>query len=114
MIERADFYKKKIGSQAFKYTKDGRRSRDNSDGIATRLGLNGTGIETRSEARFSAPVLSGSEAHPACYTMDTGSFPGLRRPERGFDQPTPSSAEVKERVELYLYSHFGPSWSVLG
>jgi hypothetical protein len=27
--------------------------------------------------------------------------------------PTPSSAEVKERVELYLYSPSGPSWPVL-
>jgi len=27
---------------------------------------------------------------------------------------TPSSAEIKERVELYLYSHSGPSWSILG
>jgi hypothetical protein len=26
---------------------------------------------------------------------------------------TPSSAEVKERVELYLYSPSGPSWPVL-
>jgi len=24
--------------------------------------------------------------------------------------PTPSSAEVKERVQLYLYSTSGPSW----
>ena len=29
-------------------------------------------------------------------------------------QPTPSSAEVKERVELYLHSPSGPSWPVLG
>jgi len=29
-------------------------------------------------------------------------------------QHTPSSAEVKERVELYLYSISGPSWYVLG
>jgi hypothetical protein len=28
--------------------------------------------------------------------------------------PTPPSAEVKERVELYLYSPSGPSWPVLG
>jgi len=28
--------------------------------------------------------------------------------------PTPSTAEVKERVELYRYSPFGPSWTVLG
>jgi len=28
--------------------------------------------------------------------------------------PSPSSAEVNERVELYLYSPSGPSWPVLG
>jgi hypothetical protein len=28
--------------------------------------------------------------------------------------PTPSSAEVKEKVELYLYSPYGPSWPVVG
>ena len=27
--------------------------------------------------------------------------------------PTPSSSDVKERVELYLYSPSGPSWPVL-
>jgi hypothetical protein len=27
--------------------------------------------------------------------------------------PTPSNAEVKERVELYLHSPYGPSWPVL-
>jgi hypothetical protein len=31
----------------------------------------------------------------------------------GQDPPL-SSAEVKERVELYLYSPSGPSWPVLG
>jgi len=33
-----------------------------------------------------------------------GSFPGLKRPVRGVDHPPPSSAEVKETIELYLYS----------
>jgi hypothetical protein len=28
--------------------------------------------------------------------------------------PTPSSSEVKERVELYLNSTSGPSWPVIG
>ena len=42
------------------------------------------------------------------------SFPGLKRPERGVDHPLPSSVEVKERVELYLYSPSVPSWPVLG
>jgi hypothetical protein len=54
--------------------------------------------------RFSAPVQTGPEAHPTSYTMGTGSFPGAKRPGCGVDHPPPSSAEVKERVELYLYS----------
>jgi len=46
--------------------------------------------------------------------MDTVSFLGLKRPGRGVDHPPPSSAEVEGRVELYIYSPFGPSWPVLG
>ena len=34
-------------------------------------------------------------------------FPGVKRPGRGVDHPPLSSAEVKERVELYLYSPSG-------
>jgi hypothetical protein len=49
-----------------------------------------------------------------CNTVATGSFPGVKRPGRGVDRPPLSSAEVKERVELCLYSLFGPSWPVLG
>jgi hypothetical protein len=64
-------------------------------------------------ARFSAPVQTGPGAYPAFYTMGTGSFPGVKRPGRGVDHAPPSSAEVKERVELHLYSS-GPSWPVLG
>jgi hypothetical protein len=41
-------------------------------------------------------------------------FPWVKRPGCGLDYPPPSSAEVKERVELYFYSPFGPSWPVLG
>ena len=46
--------------------------------------------------------------------MGTGSFQGVKRPGRGVDHPPQSSAEVKGRVELYLYSTSGPSWPVLG
>jgi hypothetical protein len=52
-------------------------------------------------------------AHPASYTIGTGSFPGLKRPGRRDNHPPPSRVEVKERVELYLYSPSGPSWPVL-
>jgi len=65
-------------------------------------------------ARFSTPVWTGPGANPASYTMGTGSFPGVKWLGRGSDHTPPSSAEVKEKVELYLYSPSGPSWPVLG
>ena len=79
--------------------------RDRSVGIATRYGLYGPGIEARwGGGRFSAPVQTGPGVHPAFCTMGTASFPGVKRPGRGVDHSPPSSAEVKEIVELYLYS----------
>ena len=70
-----------------------------SVGIATRHGLDGPGIKSRG-ARFSASVQTGPGAHPASYVMGTGSFPGVKRPERGVNHPPPSIVEVKERVDL--------------
>jgi len=86
--------------------------RDVSVGITTRYGLDGPGIESRWEARYSASVQTGPRAHPASCTMGSGSFPGVKRSGRVVD--TPSSAEVKERLEIYLYSPSGPSWPLLG
>ena len=65
-------------------------------------------------ARFSAPVQTGHGAYSASYAMGTGYFPAVKQPGSGVDHPPPSSAEVKERVELYLYSLSGPSCPVLG
>ena len=53
-------------------------------------------------------------AHPASNTMGTGSFPGLQRPVRSLNHLVPYSTKVKERVELYHYSHRMPSWQVAG
>jgi len=79
--------------------------RDSSVGIATAYGLDGPGIESRWGARFSAPVQTGPEAHPASCTVGTGSFPGVKYGRaRDADPSPPSSAEVKNRVELHLYS----------
>ena len=46
--------------------------------------------------------------------MGTGSFPGVKRPERGADHPHPSKCRGHERVELYLYSPSGPLCPVIG
>ena len=58
-------------------------------------------------ARLSAPVQPGTGAHPASYTMATGSFSGVKRPVRGVAYPSTSSAEVKQRVQLYVYAPLG-------
>ena len=50
----------------------------NVSGIATGYGLDGQGIESRWEARFSALVQTGPGAHPASCAMVTGSFPGVK------------------------------------
>ena len=65
-------------------------------------------------ARYSAPVQTGPGANTASYTIGTGSISGVKRPGRDVHQPSPFSAEVKERVWLNLYYYFGPSWPVLG
>ena len=50
--------------------------RDNSDGIATRSGLAGSGDRNPVLARFSGPVQTKLGVHPASCTVGTGSFPG--------------------------------------
>ena len=37
------------------------------------------------------------------------SFPGVKRPRHGVNHPSTTSATVKERVEIYLYSPSAPS-----
>jgi hypothetical protein len=64
------------------------------DSDSLRAGRSGDRIPVG--ARLSAPVQIGPRAHPASYTMGTGSFLGVSRPEHGVDHPTPSRAEVKE------------------
>jgi hypothetical protein len=61
-------------------------------------GLDGPGIESRWEAILSAPIPTGSGAHPASYTMGTE----VKRPGHGVEHPLPSSITVKERVELHI------------
>ena len=77
-----------------------RVGRDSSVGIANRYGLDGPGIDSRWGRNFPHLSRTAPGAHPASYTMGTGSFPGVKWSGRGVDHPLPSSAEVKEKVEL--------------
>ena len=61
--------------------------RDSSVGMAGRYGLDGRESNPSVGTRFSSPVQTGPGAHPASYTKGTGSFPGAKRPGRGFDHP---------------------------
>jgi hypothetical protein len=56
-------------------------------------------------------IQNGSGAHPASYQWVPGALSlGVKRPGREADHSPPSSAEVKECVELYLSSPNTPSW----
>jgi len=52
------------------------------------------GFESR---RFSAPVQTGLGAHPASYTVGTGSFLGLKRPRRGGDHNPQLEPRLKKK-----------------
>ena len=72
----------------------GSRGRDSTVGKATRYGLDVPGIESRCGQDI--PHLSiPAEAHPASYTMGTGSFPGVKRPGRGVNHPPHLAPRLK-------------------
>jgi hypothetical protein len=81
--------------------------RDSVVSIATRYGLDGPGSNSSGGEIFRTSP-DRPWGHPASYSMGTGSFPRLKRPGRGVDHSPLSRTEVKERVELYLYSPSGP------
>jgi hypothetical protein len=70
--------------------------RVSSVGIGTGYGAGRSGDRIPVVARFSAPVKTGPGAHPASYTMGTGSFPEVKRPGRGVDNPPHLAPRLKK------------------
>jgi hypothetical protein len=88
--------------------------RDSVVRVVTHYGLDGPGIESLWGWDFPHPSRPSLGPTQPLYNGSQVSFSAVKRPGRGFDHPPPSSAEVKERVNLYLCSPSGPSWRVLG
>jgi hypothetical protein len=92
------------------------QNRDSSVGIALGYGLDDRGSRLRfpvgaGNFSFHHRVQNGSGAHTVSYPMGTRVLSlEIKRPGREADHSPPSSAEVKEYMELYLQSHNTPSW----
>jgi hypothetical protein len=74
--------------------------RDSVVGIATRYGLDGSGIESRWGRDFSQPSRPALGPIQPPILWVPGLFPGGKAAGRGVNHPPSSSAGVKERVEL--------------
>jgi len=80
-----------------------------------RYGLDGPRIESRWRRDFphpSRPALGPTQ--PFVKWVPGFFFPGVKGPRHGVDYTNSFDTEVKERVEVYLYSPHGPSRPVLG
>ena len=64
--------------------------------------------------RFSAPVYNGPGVRTASYTVGTGFFPGVKRPEHGVHHPPHLPQKLKKEYSYTSAPPSGPSWPVLG
>jgi len=83
-------------------------------GIATRYELDSPVIESRWGRDFPHPSTQALWSTQPPIQWVPGLSRGVKRPGRGVDHLPLSSAEVKGRVELYIYSPSGTSRPVLG
>jgi hypothetical protein len=85
-----------------------------SVGIVTDYGLDDPGLESSWGARFFAQVQTGPGAHPASCTMDTGSFPGVKRSGRGADHPLLLALRMRMSRTIPLLPPLDSWWPVIG
>jgi len=81
------------------------RDRDRVVNVVTHYGLNSLGTESRwGKTSHTHPDQSWDP--PRLLHKGFQGFPEkVKRPKPGVDHPSPSSAKVKESVEIYIYSH---------
>jgi len=63
-------------------------------------------------ARFTASVESDPGAHSSSFKCVLSLFPGGQATGVGRLPPIPFRSKVKESVQLYFYSPYGPLWAV--
>jgi hypothetical protein len=80
--------------------------------ITTPCGVNGLGIESRWSEIFRTRPNRPHGLPNLLYNGYRVSFPRVKLPGRGVNHPRPSSAEVREGLELYIFLE--PSWPVPG
>ena len=85
-----------------------------SVGITTNYVVDGPGIESGGGARFFRTHPDRPWVPPTIPYIGYWVILRVNWPGRSVNHPPQSSAEVKEKVELYLYSPSAPSWPVLG
>jgi len=87
---------------------------DSAVGIATHYGLDSPGIESWWGQDFLHPsrMALGPNKRPIQWVPSLSQ--GIKHQRDGVDHQPLSSAEVKERVELHLYSTSGSLWPVIG
>jgi len=76
---------------------------DSVVGIATRYGQDGPGIASRWGQVFPHPSRPAMGPTQPTIKWVPCLFPGVKTAGRGVCHPPPSRAEIKERIELYLY-----------
>ena len=64
-------------------------------------------------ARFSTPIQTGSGAHPALYNGYQVFFPEVKQLAHALTTHIRLNTADKEKLELYLYLPFVPSWPVV-
>jgi hypothetical protein len=89
--------------QDFNFAYPSIRGRDSAIGMATGYGLNLSGFETRWRREFPHPSRLAQVPTQPPVPWYQVSFPGVKRPGVAL-KPTPSSGEVKKRVQLYIYA----------